>query len=127
MKKILLLTLLTSMTASMWAEESGYLVFTLNDGTTKSITTKGLKLTFANGNLTATNSTDNLTIVLASLQKMFFSDEGTTEIAGTEKASDDDGEAVYYDLQGHQVQKNQMRKGVYIVKTKNKTYKMTVK
>ena len=32
-----------------------------------------------------------------------------------------------YDLQGHKVSKEQMKKGAYIVKTKNRTYKMIVK
>ena len=32
-----------------------------------------------------------------------------------------------YDLQGHKVIKEQMKKGVYIVKTNNRTYKMIVK
>jgi hypothetical protein len=32
-----------------------------------------------------------------------------------------------YDLQGHKVSKDQMRRGVYIVKTNSRTYKMVVK
>ena len=32
-----------------------------------------------------------------------------------------------YDLQGHKVTKAQMRRGVYIVKTKSRTYKMVVR
>ena len=32
-----------------------------------------------------------------------------------------------YDLQGKKIQKEQMRKGAYIVKTKEKTYKLIVK
>ena len=32
-----------------------------------------------------------------------------------------------YDLQGHKVSKEQMKKGVYIVKTNSRTYKMVVR
>jgi hypothetical protein len=39
----------------------------------------------------------------------------------------DDENAEIYDLQGHQIQKEQMRKGVYIIKTKNRTRKILVK
>jgi hypothetical protein len=35
--------------------------------------------------------------------------------------------ATIYDLQGHQVSKDQLRKGVYIVKSNGKTYKIVVK
>jgi hypothetical protein len=38
-----------------------------------------------------------------------------------------DNSAEFYDLQGHKVTKAQMKKGVYIVKTNSKTYKIVVK
>ena len=132
MKKILMLSLLATLTAGMRAEDEGtaYLVFTLTDGTTRSITTEGLKLSFADGDLTATNGANSLTIALTSLQKMVFSNDSTTRIEGAETTGDDADEAVYYDLQGHKVNLNvnvNVKKGVYIVKTKNRTYKTTVK
>jgi hypothetical protein len=41
-------------------------------------------------------------------------------------ADDDEIEAIY-DLQGHQVTREQMRRGIYIIKTKNGTSKVSVR
>ena len=58
---------------------------------------------------------------------MYFSD--TDETTGIEEMTSDvlDEAISIYDLQGHQIDKEQMRKGVYIVKTKSKTQKILVK
>ena len=42
------------------------------------------------------------------------------------RLSDDDSEEIY-DLQGHRVTRAEMRKGVYIIKTKNRTYKVNIR
>ena len=67
------------------------------------------------------------TFTLSNISKMYFSDtDETTDIE--EMTSDVLDEAIsIYDLQGHQITKEQMRKGVYIVKTKSKTQKILVK
>lgn len=59
---------------------------------------------------------------------MYFSssDEGTTGIEEISSATIDEAAEVY-DLQGHQVSKELMGKGVYIVKTKSRTYKIVVR
>jgi hypothetical protein len=59
---------------------------------------------------------------------MYFStaDETTTGIEEVTAATLDEATDIY-DLQGHKISKEQMRKGVYIVKTKNRTYKMVVR
>ena len=58
---------------------------------------------------------------------MYFSN--TNETTGIEEITSDtlDEAADIYDLQGHKVSKDQMRRGVYIVKTKNRTYKIMAK
>ena len=58
---------------------------------------------------------------------MYFSntDETTGIEAITSATLDEDTDI--YDLQGHKVTKAQMQKGVYIVKTKNRTYKIVMK
>ena len=61
---------------------------------------------------------------------MYFStsDETATSIETIENSqlTIDDSTDIY-DLQGHKVTKAQMKKGVYIVKTKQGTYKMVVR
>jgi hypothetical protein len=60
---------------------------------------------------------------------MYFStsdESNTSDIEEVSSATLDDAIEIY-DLQGHQVNKAQMRKGVYIVKTKEKTCKIVVK
>lgn len=51
---------------------SMYLVFTTSDGTQTRLATEGLKLTTANGNLTATNGEGTTTFALTDLMKMAF-------------------------------------------------------
>ena len=59
---------------------------------------------------------------------MYFSttDETISGIEEITSATLDEATAIY-DLQGHKVSKEQMKKGVYVVKTKHKTYKMIVR
>lgn len=54
MKKIIILSMLMLLGVGVRAADYGYLVFTLSDGTTKSITSTGVNITFADGKLTAT-------------------------------------------------------------------------
>ena len=80
MKKLLILTMLAALTMGARAAEYNYLVFTLNDGTTQSVSATDLNITFANGNLTATSGSNTVTIALSNLTKMEFSNDGTTGI-----------------------------------------------
>ena len=59
---------------------------------------------------------------------MFFSetDETATDIREVTSAALDDAIDIY-DLQGQKVPKDKVRKGVYIVETKDRTYKIVVK
>ena len=118
------MTMLAALSGHLMADEYGYMVFTLTDGTTQSITANGLSLSFTGGNLTACNGTEMLTIALTSLKTMAFSKGGTTGIDAT---TTDNGTKEIFDLQGHRVTSAQMRKGVYIIKTKNRTYKVNVR
>ena len=118
------MSVLAALSVHLMADEYGYMVFTLNDGTTQSIAANGLSLSFAGGNMTAKNGTEALTISLNSLNAMAFSKNGATAINNA--MTDDDSEDIY-DLQGHRVTRAEMRKGVYIIKTKNRTYKVNVR
>lgn len=123
-KRLLTMSVLAALSGHLMADEYGYMVFTLNDGTTQSIAANGLSLSFEGGSMTAKNGNEALTIPLNSLNAMAFSKNGVTGIG--EAITDDDSEEIY-DLQGHRVPRAQMRKGVYIIKTKNRTYKTTIR
>lgn len=126
MKKIALLILTLVGTLLMHAEEKySYLTFEMTDGKKVSVNTESLKLSVNGTTLTAGTQSFTLT----NLSKMYFStsdESNTSDIEEVNSATLDDAIEIY-DLQGHQVTKAQMRKGVYIVKTKEKTCKIVVK
>ena len=124
MKRVLItcLILCAGLTA-MHAEDYPYLTFELTDGTKASVPAASLTLTINGTTLTAGSQSFTLT----NLSKMYF----TTTNMSTGIKSIENGELTndseIYDLQGHKVTKAQMKRGVYIVKTKSRTYKMVVK
>jgi hypothetical protein len=124
MKKILLLLTILVGTLTAQAEEYSYLTFETTDGAKASVSVSDLTLTISGTTLTA--GTQSFT--LSNLSKMYFSttDESTTGIEEITSATLDKATDIY-DLQGHKVTKEQMRRGVYIVKTKQRTYKMVVR
>lgn len=125
MKKIALLMMALVGALTLQADDNyPYLTFETTDGAKISVNTESLTLTINGTTLTAGNQQFTLT----NLSKMYFStsDESTTGIEETTITTLNDATEIY-DLQGHKVTKDQMRKGVYIVKTNDKTYKIVVK
>ena len=124
MKKILLLLTLMVGTLTAQADNYTYLTFETTDGARASGAVENLTLTISGTTLTAGSQQ----FTLSNLSKMYFStaDETTTGIEEVTAATLDEATDIY-DLQGHKISKEQMRKGVYIVKTKNRTYKMVVR
>ena len=124
MKKLFLL--LTVLVATLTAQAEGYtyLTFETTDGAKASVSVENLTLTISGTTLTAGSQQ----FTLSNLSKMYFStsDETATGIEEINSASIEEATDIY-DLQGHKVSKEQMRKGVYIVKTKSRTYKMVVR
>ena len=127
MKRMMILTLLCALYLGARAADYNYLVFTLNDGSEQAIVANGLNITFTDGNLVAATASETLvTIPLATLQKMQFS-ESTTGISDLPTDGDDDIKAIY-DLQGRMMPLDtQLPKGTYIVKTSRRTIKVHVK
>ena len=123
MKKFFLLLTILVGTLTAQAEDYTYLTFETTDGAKASVAVADLTLTISGTTLTA--GTQSFT--LSNLSKMYFSntDETTGIEAITSATLDEDTDI--YDLQGHKVTKAQMQKGVYIVKTKNRTYKIVMK
>ena len=128
MKKIVLLLMTLVGALAVQAEDTyTYLTFETTDGVKASVPVSSLTLTISGNTLTAGSES----FTLSNLSKMYFSnDDQTTAINEIDYSQTDDllSESTdIYDLQGHKISKEQMRKGIYIIKTKSKTYKMIVK
>ena len=127
MKKIVLASMILVGTLTAQADDYTYLTFETTDGVKTSVDVSSLPVTINLDNSTLT--VGSKTFALADLSKMYFSTQ--SETTGIESISNDlltlDNSADIYDLQGHKVTKEQMKKGVYIVKNNGKTYKMVVR
>lgn len=113
------------------AADYQYLNIEKTDGTTQSLTALGLNITYSGTALTAKNGTEQTTIALTDLKRMFFSNTkaegGTTGIEAT-AADWDDTETEIYDLRGHRLpQGTKPARGLYIFKKGNTTTKKIVK
>ena len=125
MKKIILfLTMLVGVLTAQ-AEDFTYLTFETTDGAKASISV-ATDVTLSFSGTTLTVGTQSFT--LTNLSKMYFSatDESTTGISEVMKADLDEATEIY-DLQGKKVSKDQMHRGVYVIKTKQGTFKLNVK
>jgi len=124
MKKIILFMTMMVGVLTAHADSYTFLTFETTDGAKASVSVSDLTLTISGTTLIAGTQSFTLT----NLSKMYFStsDETTTGIEEITSATLDEATDIY-DLQGHRVTKAQMRRGVYIVKTKSRTYKMVVR
>ena len=124
MKKIILFMTMMVGVLTAHADSYTFLTFETTDGAKASVSVSDLTLTISGTTLTAGTQSFTLT----NLSKMYFStsDETTTGISEVMKADLDETTDIY-ELQGHKVTKAQMHRGVYIVKTKSRTYKMVVR
>ena len=102
-----------------------YLTFETADGAKTSVDVSSLPVTINLDNSTLTIG--NQTFALADLSKMYFSTQ--SESTGIEEISSAtiDDDAVIYDLLGRRVTKAQMRRGIYVMKTKQGTRKVSVR
>ena len=126
MKKIVLIFMALVGALAVQAEDTyTYLTFETTDGTKTSVDVSSLPVTINLDN--STLIIGNQSFALADLSMMYFSTQSeTTGIEEISNATIDD-DAVFYDLQGHKVSKAQMKKGVYIVKTNRKTFKIVMR
>ena len=126
MKKIILfLTMLVGAMAAQ-AGDYAYLTFETTDGSKVSVSVASdVTLTISGTTLTA--GTQSFT--LANLSKMYFTTSDETSTTGISEVmkTDLDEATEIYDLQGHKVTKDLMRRGVYVIKTKQGTFKLNVK
>ena len=132
MKSFILGILMTVGTLPTMAESYPYLTFELTDGTKVSVSVSSLTLT-VNG---TTLKAGSQTFTISNLSKMYFSstDETSGATAIDELTADDFEGKEIYDLNGHKIELQitnyelpKLPRGVYIVKSKNKTCKIVVK
>lgn len=76
MKKFVFAMLVLLMGISAQAQGFTYLRFNTGSGTEKCVATDGLRIVFNNGKLVATSNGGNATIMLSSMNYMYFSNEG---------------------------------------------------
>ena len=123
MKKIVLFLTMLVGTLTAQASDYTYLTFETTDGAKVSVSVSNLTLSISGTTLTA--GTQSFT--LSNLSKMYFSNtDETTGISEVMKANLDEATEIY-NLQGHKVSKDQMRRGVYVIKTKQGTFKLNVR
>ena len=123
MKKLLLLLAIMPWTFSAQAEEYPYLTFETMDGAKVSVSAESLSICISGTTLTAGSQS----FVLANLSKMYFSSSNQTTGISSITISELDDTSEIYDINGRKVSKNQLTKGVYVVKNKNGNYKIAVK
>ncbi len=109
-----------------------YLTFTNHNQVEQSFQADGLTITFADGKALVSQNGQKVSLSLADLEKMYFSAEpaGVLEV----RAKDNETLTVF-NLAGQRVgtfkskedMENRLKKGLYIVKTTAKTYKIEVK
>lgn len=122
MKRIFLI-LLVLIGLRGYAVDFPYLTFRLNDGGKFSFPSAGLTMNITGNVLTVSQNS----FTVSNLSAMYFS--ATDETSGIKGISADQisSDAVIYNLNGNRIRKNQMDKGVYLVRDKNGTYKIIVK
>ncbi len=101
-----------------------YLIIETTAGTTAiDVSSAAVSLTFSGTTLTVGGKTFTLT----DLSKMYFSTTNETTGISEITAADLDEATDIYDLQGRKVSKDQMRRGIFVIKTNKGTFKVNVK
>lgn len=123
MKKLILLLAIFAKTFTAQAADYAYLTFETTDGAKVSVAASSLAISIEGTTLTAGNQT----FTLSNLSKMYFSATDMTTGIATITTSELNETSEIYDLNGRKVAKDQLGKGVYVVKNKNGNYKIAVK
>lgn len=129
MRRYLFLLITMIATTAVFADDYPYLTFETADGNKTSVSVSSLTLIVKDGKLTAGDKTFNL----SELSKMYFSMEEATGIENV--VSSIEGTVEVFNLRGISMGKyNSMNEaaaslktGVYVIKSKSKTIKVSVK
>ena len=112
-----------------YADDYGFLTFEQQSGTKKSIPALGTRITFADGQVHATNGEETYEVTIAALAKMYFSPEDITtgiEVVPSVEAQPQQG-GQWFTPDGRQVSASSLSKGIYIVRKNGRTHKTVVK
>ena len=123
MKKRILLFMMLIGSMALHAEDYSYLTFETTDGAKVSVSVSSLSITISGTTLTAGGQS----FTLSNLSKMYFTNSNETTGIESLTIADWDDVTEIYDLKGSKVSKEQMQKGVYVVKSKGGTHKITVR
>lgn len=125
MKKIAFLLTAWLSISFAHAQDYQFLTFELNEGVLISLPTDSLTMTFENDSLV----TASQSFPISNLKRMFFSETNETSvIESIENVKVDTNNIIEaYDLQGHKVAKEQIKNGVFIIKTNKSSYKIIAK
>ena len=139
MRRLCLILLGLTFVSIMKADgEFPYLTFVGSDGTVTSLGVESLEMTVTeDGNLVAVNGDGSKTFTLTSLAKMYFStgDESTASGISLTETESADNEVEVFTLTGISLgkfadsakAKESLEHGVYILKSKSQTFKITVR
>ena len=72
-KAVMILAVMLAFCGRLGAQTYDYLTFQTSDGALHSIKTSGLVITFSDGQMKATAGSENLSLSLTELTKMYFS------------------------------------------------------
>lgn len=118
-----MMVMIASVTAQAENDDYPYLTFETADGAKISISTASLTINIQDGKLMV----GSMELTLADLSKMYFSTSDETTGIKEVNTTTLDETADIYDLLGRKVTKDQMRRGIYVVKTKSGIRKVRVK
>lgn len=104
-------------------EDFTHLTFVSVDGDKVSIPIENLQISFSGSTLSAGDNS----FELVNLDKMYFSYSDVTTLINELKCTDLNDVTDIFDLNGRKVNRNGMASGVYVIKTKQGTYKLMVR
>lgn len=134
MKKLLFTTLITMGTLQAQAYDYPYLVFQNTEGTTTVLAVESLSITISDGQLVATNADGTQSFALTDLSKMYFTQQA--DMTGISNAGTQEDEVVeVFTTRGVKIgkylnineAKTSLKPGLYILKSKQKSFKIVVK
>lgn len=134
MKKLVLTTLITLGSLQAQAYDYPYLVFQNTEGTTTAFAVESLTITISDGKLVAKNAEGTQSFTLGDLSKMYFTRQADlTGISNTDTSEDEiveifttGGVNLCKYLNVNEA-KSSLKPGLYILKSKQKSYKIVIK
>lgn len=137
MKKLLIFIGLLLPAVTAFAQKNSFLTFRTQDGTERSISADGLKITFPEGKMKAEGKTETFEISLTDLSVMFFADQptaieqvaentGTVRIVNGQVWVDGGHDACVevYTVDGRKMERQYLTPGIYIVRWNGRTFKV---